>query len=129
MAGAVSGRVTIVVTPPAAAAAPAGSGPFYGWYLVAAVFVILCITSGAGFYNASVILSAATRELGASVGAVSGATGLFFAIGGLTGFAFAKRLESVEISRFFVAGGLVALGIFLVNKPARPNGVAHSVED
>jgi MFS family permease len=86
---------------------PASSGPFYGWILVAAVFIILCITSGVGFYNASVILSAATRELGASVGAVSGATGLFFAIGGLTGFVFAKRMEFVDIRWFFVAGGLV----------------------
>ena len=83
------------------------SGTFYGWFLVAAVFIILCITSGVGFYNASVILSAATRELGASVGAVSGATGLFFAIGGLTGFVFAKRMEFVDIRWFFVAGGLV----------------------
>lgn len=88
-------------------AEPRQTGPFYGWYLVAAVFVILCITSGIGFYNASVILSAATRELGASVGAVSGATGLFFAIGGLTGFVFSKRMESVDIRWFFVSGGLV----------------------
>ncbi|MEM9656466.1 MAG: MFS transporter [Actinomycetota bacterium] len=105
---------TKISSPPAPPADEnGGSGLFYGWILVAAVFIILCITSGVGFYNASVILSAATRELDASVGAVSGATGLFFAIGGLTGFVFAKRLESVDVRWFFVAGGLVGSAALL----------------
>ncbi len=82
-------------------------GIFYGWILVAAVFVVLVISSGVGFYNASVILAAATRELDASVGSVSGATGLFFAISGLTGFAFSKQLESFDIRWFFAIGGIV----------------------
>ncbi len=80
---------------------------FYGWYVVAAVFVILAMSSGLGFYNASVILAAATSELDASVGVVSGATGLFFAVSGLTGFASSRRLESIDIRWFFLAGGLV----------------------
>ncbi|MGB5759532.1 MAG: MFS transporter, partial [Acidimicrobiales bacterium] len=82
-------------------------GIFYGWILVAAVFIVLAVSSGIGFYNASVILNAATVELGTSVGSVSGATGLFFAISGLTGFAFAKRLDTVDIRWFFATGGLV----------------------
>ncbi len=85
----------------------AKTGIFYGWIVVAATFVILAVTSGVGFYNASVILAAATKELDASVGSVSGATGMFFAISGLTGFAFAKRLDAADIRWFFVAGGLI----------------------
>jgi len=81
--------------------------PFYGWVIVGAVFVILMVASGVGFYNASVILSAATDELDASVGAVSGATGLFFAIGGLTGFALARRMEILDLRWFFLGGGIV----------------------
>ncbi len=98
-----------IVGPVAAsgAAREAEGGLFYGWILVGAVFFILAITSGLGFYNASVILSAATGELGASVGAVSGATGLFFAISGLTGFIFAKKMNSVDLRWFFALGGLV----------------------
>ncbi|MEM7276063.1 MAG: MFS transporter [Actinomycetota bacterium] len=91
-----------------AGSAPAPTtGPFYGWIVVSAVFVTMAISSGVGFYNASVILSAATRELDASVGSVSGATGLFFAIGGLTGFVFSKRMESVDIRWFFLTGGII----------------------
>ncbi len=81
--------------------------PFYGWVIVGAVFIILMVASGVGFYNASVILSAATDELDASVGAVSGATGLFFAIGGLTGFALARRMEILDLRWFFLGGGIV----------------------
>ena len=74
--------------------------------IVGVVFVILMVSSGVGFYNASVILAAATDELNASVGAVSGATGLFFAIGGLTGFALAGRMETTDLRWFFLAGGI-----------------------
>ncbi len=100
---------------------PPATGPrlFYGWILVGAVFVILIVSSGLGFYNASVILAAATTELDASVGAVSGATGLFFAVSGLTGFAFSKRLDSADIRWFYVFGGtigaLALLGLRLVD--------------
>jgi MFS family permease len=80
--------------------------PFYGWAIVAAVLVVLSVTSGLGFYNASVILSAATDELDASVGAVSGATGLFFAISGLAGFVLAKSMETIDLRWFFLGGGI-----------------------
>jgi MFS family permease len=86
---------------------PKEGGVFYGWVLVGAVFAILAITSGIGFYNASVILAAATRELNASVGSISGATGLFFAISGLTGYAFSKQMDTVDLRWFFAVGGMV----------------------
>ncbi len=84
-----------------------GGRVFYGWILVAAVFFILIVSSGLGFYNASVILAAATTELDASVRAVSGATGLFFAVSGLTGFVFSKRLDSADIRWFYLFGGAI----------------------
>lgn len=96
---------------------------FYGWFVVGAVFFILIVASGLGFYNASVILAAATIELDASVGAVSGATGLFFAVSGLTGFAFSKRLDSADIRWFYLFGGVIGavalLGLrFVTTVPA-----------
>ena len=75
--------------------------------IVGAVFVILMVASGIGFYNASVILAAATDELDSSVGAVSGATGLFFAIAGLTGFVLARRMEILDLRWFFLGGGII----------------------
>ncbi len=83
------------------------TGFFYGWVIVGVVFLILATTSGLGFYNASVILSAATRELDSSVGAVSGATGVFFAVAGLSGFLLSRWMDTVDIRLFFLAGGIV----------------------
>lgn len=80
---------------------------FYGWAIVGAVFFILTITAGLGFYNASVILSAAADELDASVQTVSAGPALFFGISGITGFALSKRMELVDIRWFYLAGGIV----------------------
>jgi sugar phosphate permease len=98
---------------PAPAPATPGEGLFYGWVIVGAVFAVLMVASGLGFYNASVILSAATDELGVSVGAVSGATALFFAVSGITSFVLSRQLDARDIRWFYGAGGLfgfVALG-------------------
>jgi len=67
----------------------------------------LAISSGLGFYNASVILSAAVDELDASVGQVSGATGLFFAITGLVGFALSRWIDTIDTRVFLVSGGVL----------------------
>lgn len=72
-----------------------------------AVFTILMVSSGLGFYNASVILSAAAKELDVPVGTVSGGTAMFFGISGVTGFLLARRMETSDIRVFYVAGGLL----------------------
>ena len=96
---------------------------FYGWAVVGAVFVILTITSGLGFYNASVILNAATTELDAEVGAVSGATALFFAISGVTGFLLSRQMEWRDLRWFYVGGAVLGatalVGLRWVDSVAR----------
>ncbi len=78
---------------------------FYGWVIVAVVFISLMVTSGLGFYNASVILVAAREELGASVSAVSFGPTLFFTVAGLTGFAASKQMDRVDLRLFYALGG------------------------
>jgi MFS family permease len=80
---------------------------FYGWTVVATVFLVLMVAAGLGFYNASVILNAAVDELDAEVGAVSGAVGLFFGVSGLTGFALARFMDRVDLRWFYASGGVV----------------------
>ncbi len=79
---------------------------FYGWFVVAAIFVSLMFSSGIGFYNASVILGVAVDELDASVTAVSGATAVFFAVGGSAGFFLSKLMDRIDIRWFFLVGGI-----------------------
>jgi len=75
--------------------------------VVVGVFVTLAISSGLGFYNASVILEAAKGELGVSVRAVSGATTMFFAVSGLAGFAASPFIDRIDVRWFYVIGGFV----------------------
>ena len=85
----------------------ANTGPFYGWVVVAAVFIVMMVTSGLGFYNASVILKAAVDEFDIAVGTASGATGLFFGVSGVTGFLASKRMDQIDLRLYFVAGGVI----------------------
>ncbi len=82
-------------------------GIFYGWAVVAAIFFMLMVTAGLGFYNASVILSAATDELGIKVGTASFGPTIFFGISGITGFVLSKRMELVDLRWFYVIGGVI----------------------
>lgn len=75
--------------------------------MVAGVFITLAITSGLGFYNASVILEAAKNELNASVAAVSGATTMFFAVSGIAGFAASPFIDRIDVRWFYLIGGVV----------------------
>ncbi len=86
---------------------PPTQGIFYGWVVVGTVFVILTTTAGLGFYNASVILKAATDELGVRQGPASFGPTLFFSISGITGFLLARRLNDISVKWFYLAGGVV----------------------
>ncbi len=74
------------------------------------MFITLLISSGLGFYNASVILEAAKDELGASVTAVSGATTVFFAVGGIAGFVASPFIDRIDVRWFYLIGGIVGAG-------------------
>lgn len=88
-------------------------GVFYGWVIVAVVFVTLMVTAGLGFYNASVILVAARNELDTSVSAVSFGPALFFGVSGLVGYALSKRMDELDLRWFYGAGGITgAVALF-----------------
>ena len=88
--------------------------PFFpGWLVVAGVFIALLTTAGLGFYNASVILSAAVDELDASVSVVSGATAVYFGTGGITGFLIAPLMDRIDLRWFLTIGGVLGAGAFL----------------
>jgi len=104
------GPVSVVSVPMLATRTRDHTRPFYGWVVVAAVFVVLAMTAGLGFYNASVILRQAKDELGASVSVVSGATALFFGVSGASGFGLSKLMDRVDLRWFFGAGAVLGAG-------------------
>ncbi len=82
---------------------------YYGWWVVAAVFVTMSTTAGVGFYNLSVLLGAFS-ETRFEVSAVSGATATFFLASGFAGMAIGRLIEIYD-ARYVVAisGALGAL--------------------
>jgi MFS family permease len=85
---------------------------YYGWYVVAALFVVLTVSSGLGFYNLSVYLNVLAAETGHAIGALSAAVSLFFIVGGVAGMAVARLLEHYD-TRWVMAGGALLGGAAL----------------
>ncbi len=83
-------------------------GKFYGWRIVAALFVILMFSSGLGFYNHAIILQALSRESGFPIEMASFAVSLFFLVSGLTGLAIAPLLELTDVRYVITAGAVLA---------------------
>jgi len=65
----------------------------YGWWIVAGSAVMMFVTVGVGYYGLAVFLTPLQEEHGWSNATVSGATGWFFAVGGITGFAIGPWVD------------------------------------
>lgn len=90
---------------------------FEGWFVVAAVFVVLMVNAGLGFYGLAVYLKAITEEQGFSTASVSLATSLFFIVGAITGRVIAPVIQRHDLRIVVGAGGLVsALGLWLIGQ-------------
>ena len=88
-------------------------GIFRGWWVVTGVFVMLLVTAGLGFYGLPIYLRALVVEQGFSVGAVSGATAVFFAVSGVVGLPVASYLSRHD-PRPLIAVGAVCSAVSLV---------------
>ncbi|MEM7216818.1 MAG: MFS transporter [Pseudomonadota bacterium] len=80
------------------------------WRVVAALFVLLTISSGFGFYNLSVYLNALSQQNGFAVEHLSFAITLFFVVSGLFGVVIARLLERVDV-RWVLTGGTLVCGV------------------
>ncbi|MEM6703949.1 MAG: MFS transporter [Acidobacteriota bacterium] len=90
---------------------------YYGWRVVAALFVMLMCSSGLGFYNQSVLLEALTQERGFTVAQVSLATTLFFGVSSLTGLLVASLLQRFDARWTIVVGTMIAaLALALIGR-------------
>ena len=89
-----------------------GKGPkrrlFYGWYIVATVFVIQTVSCGLIFYNLSIFLKAFVAESGFSVEAVSSATSSFFFAGGIVGLGVGWMMDRYDPRIIMTIGALCA---------------------
>ena len=84
-------------------------GWFYGWFVVAAILVVLSVGSGLGFYNLSVFLKAFVGQSGFSVEHASAATACFFIASGLAGLVVGALIERYDV-RWVMTGGALLCG-------------------
>jgi|TARA_B100000315_G_scaffold260434_1_gene321827 MFS family permease len=87
---------------------PRAARIFYGWRIVAAIFVILTFCSGLGFYNHTVMLQALSAERQFPITVTSTAVSLFFITAGVSGLLVARFIEWFDIRITLVCGGIVA---------------------
>ena len=91
--------------------------PFPGWYVVAAVFLVLSATSGLIFYGLAIYLDALTDEQAFSTTSVSLATSVFFVVGGVAGRVIAPLIERHDIRIVMGAGGVLAtISLYLLGQ-------------
>ncbi len=83
------------------------SGLHYGWWISIAVAVVMFATVGVGFYGLAVFLRPLQEENGWSNAAVSGASGLYFSVTGITGFAVGPLIDRRGPVRFMTVGVLL----------------------
>lgn len=76
----------------------------YGWWIVAGAAVLMFVTIGVGYYGLAVFLRPLQEENGWSNATVSGATGMFFVFGGLSGFVIGPKIDRDGPLRFINTG-------------------------
>jgi len=91
-------------------------GFFYGWRIVGAVFIMLMVSSGLGFYNLSVFINALSRDGQFTVAVASNAASLFFLIGAGSGLVIGRLIDRFDpryticTGAFLAAAGMIAIG-------------------
>ena len=96
---------------------------FYGWYVVAAVFVITTTSSGLAFYNLSILLAAFVAEQGFPVGLASSATATFFTAGSIGGVIAGRLVDRID-ARIVIATGASIGALTLATAGAARGAVA-----
>jgi sugar phosphate permease len=91
--------------PPAARVLP--SRIFYGWYIAAACACLMFVGVGVGYYGLAVYLRPLQDAHGWSNSAVSGATGLYFSVSGITGAIVGPQIDRRGPVGFMIAGVII----------------------
>lgn len=79
---------------------------FYGWRIVAVLFLMLTFSSGLGFYNHAIIIQTLSQQADFELEVASLAVSFFFLIGGVSGIFIAPLLEKYDV-RYIVCTGTV----------------------
>ncbi len=79
----------------------------YGWWITVGVAALMFATVGVGYYGLAVFLRPLQEENGWSNTAVSGATGMYFTVSGITGFLVGPLVDRYGPRRYLLLGVLL----------------------
>jgi sugar phosphate permease len=96
-------------------------GVFYGWYVAVACGLMMWVTVGVGYYGLSIFLRPLEDEHDWSAGIVSGASGLYFVVSGVSAFVAGPRIDRRGPKR------MMALGAVLTGASAAAVGFVETV--
>lgn len=92
-------------------------GVFYGWWVLAALFVVMTTGSGLAFYAQGVFLDALVEEQGFSVGVAGAGTGFFFVVSGIVGYFVGGLIGRFDVRLVMTVGAVIAAtGIYLAGQ-------------
>lgn len=83
---------------------------YFGWYVAVGCSLLMLVGVGVGYYGLAVFLRPLQDEHGWSNAVVSGATGLYFAVSGLTGAVAGPALDR-RGPKPFMLSGCVLIGV------------------
>ncbi len=79
----------------------------YGWWITVGVAALMFATVGVGYYGLAVFLRPLQEENGWSNTVVSGATGMYFTVSGITGFLVGPLVDRYGPRRYLLLGVLL----------------------
>ena len=82
-------------------------GVFYGWYVAVACGLMMWVTVGVGYYGLSTFLRPLQDEHDWSAGVVSGASGLFFVVSGVSAFVVGPMIDRGGPKRMMAIGAVL----------------------
>jgi len=82
---------------------------FYGWYLVATLFLMMVLTAGMGFYVFPVFVSSLQSDLGWSITQISGSIGIWGITFGLSGPLVGALIARIGPRNTLLAGSVLAI--------------------
>jgi sugar phosphate permease len=80
---------------------------FYGWYVAVACGLMMWVTVGVGYYGLATFLRPLQDEHDWSAGVVSGASGLFFVVSGVSAFVVGPAIDRRGPKRMMAVGAVL----------------------
>lgn len=87
---------------------------FYGWYIALGCAAMTMVAGGVGYYGLAVFLAPLQEEHGWTNSQVSGATSMFFLIGGVLGAVVGPYIDRHGPRYFQIAGVLITGGLAML---------------